>query len=111
MKKNSFETQILHTPFEKEDAYHSLSMPVYHTAAYEFETAEEMEAAFCGQKAGHAYSRITNPTVQYFEQRVQRVTGVQSCNTQRYRSAECDSFELRDGCDKQCFDHTGKRGS
>ena len=27
MKKNSFETQILHTPFEKEDAYHSLSMP------------------------------------------------------------------------------------
>ena len=36
MKKNSFETQILHTPFEKEDAYHSLSMPVYHTAAYEF---------------------------------------------------------------------------
>ena len=82
MKKNSFETQILHTPFEKEDAYHSLSMPVYHTAAYEFETAEEMEAAFCGQKAGHAYSR-----------------------------AECDSFELRDGCDKQCFDHTVKRGS
>ena len=50
MKKNSFETQILHTPFEKEDAYHSLSMPVYHTAAYEFETAEEMEAAFYGQK-------------------------------------------------------------
>ena len=78
MKKNSFETQILHTPFEKEDAYHSLSMPVYHTAAYEFETAEEMEAAFCGQKAGHAYSRITNPTVQYFEQRVQRVTGALS---------------------------------
>ena len=51
MKKNSFETQILHTPFEKEDAHHSLSMPVYHTAAYEFETAEEMEAAFCGRTA------------------------------------------------------------
>ena len=78
MKKNSFETQILHTPFEKEDAYHSLSMPVYHTAAYEFETAEEMEAAFCGRTAGHAYSRITNPTVQYFEQRVQAVTGALS---------------------------------
>ena len=78
MKKNSFETQILHTPFEKEDAYHSLSMPVYHTAAYEFETAEEMEAAFCGRTAGHAYSRITNPTVQYFEQRIQAVTGALS---------------------------------
>lgn len=53
-------------------------MPVYHTAAYEFETAEEMEAAFCGRTAGHAYSRITNPTVQYFEQRVQAVTGALS---------------------------------
>ena len=53
-------------------------MPVYHTAAYEFETAEEMEAAFCGRTAGHAYSRITNPTVQYFEQRIQAVTGALS---------------------------------
>ena len=52
MKKNSFETQILHTPFEKEDAYHSLSMPVYHTAAYEFETAEEMELLSVGRKPG-----------------------------------------------------------
>ena len=29
MDKNSFEAQLLHTPFDKEDAYHSLSMPVY----------------------------------------------------------------------------------
>ena len=39
MDKNSFEAQLLHTPFDKEDAYHSLSMPVYNTAAYEFDTA------------------------------------------------------------------------
>ena len=25
MDKNSFEAQLLHTPFDKEDAYHSLS--------------------------------------------------------------------------------------
>ena len=44
MKKNSFETQILHTPFEKEDAYHSLSMPVYHTACllYTSDAADEL---------------------------------------------------------------------
>ena len=57
MKKNSFETQILHTPFEKEDAYHSLSMPVYHTAAYEFETAEEMEAARSEEHTSELQSR------------------------------------------------------
>ena len=64
MNKNSFEAELLHTPFDKEDAYHSLSMPVYNTAAYEFDTAEAMEEAFCGRTADHAYSRITNPTVQ-----------------------------------------------
>ncbi|WP_321518528.1 PLP-dependent transferase [uncultured Bacteroides sp.] len=75
MKELSFESQVLHTPFEKEDAYHSLSMPVYNTAAYEFDSAEDMEAAFCGRTPDHAYSRITNPTVQYFENKVQKVTG------------------------------------
>lgn len=78
MEDNSFETRVLHTSFEKEDPYHSLSMPVYNTAAYEFATAEEMEEAFCGRTADHAYSRITNPTVQYFEQRIRAVTGAMS---------------------------------
>lgn len=73
--ETGFEAALLHVPYEKEDAYRALSMPVYHTAAYEFETAEAMEAAFCGQTSDHAYSRITNPTVQYFEDRVRSVTG------------------------------------
>lgn len=78
MEKVSFEAQVLHTPYEKQDAYNALSMPVYNNAAYEFETAEAMEAAFCGRTADHAYSRITNPTVQYFEDRVRDVTGAMS---------------------------------
>jgi len=32
MKK---QTQAIHTQFQRRDAYNSLSMPVYHTAAYE----------------------------------------------------------------------------
>ena len=67
MEENSFEARLLHTPYEKPDAYGSLAMPVYNTAAYEFESAE---AAFCGRTSDHAYSRITNPTVQYFEDRM-----------------------------------------
>lgn len=78
MREASFESRLLHTPYEKEDVYHALSMPVYHTAAYEFDTAEAMEAAFCGRTSDHAYSRITNPTVQYFEDRVRMVTGALS---------------------------------
>lgn len=75
---NNLQTQLLHTPFEKEDAYHALSMPIYQTAAYEFDSAEAMEDAFCGRTTDYTYSRITNPTVQYFEKRVQQLTGALS---------------------------------
>lgn len=78
MEDISFEARVLHTPYEKPDAYNALSMPVYNTAAYEFDTAEAMEAAFCGNTSDHVYSRITNPTVQYFEDRVRAITGAMS---------------------------------
>ena len=74
----SFTGKLLNTPYGKPDAYGALSMPVYHSAAFEFETAEEMEAAFIGKSPNHTYSRITNPTVQYFESRVQTITGALS---------------------------------
>lgn len=75
MEEISFEARLLHTPYEKPDAYNALAMPVYNSAAFEFETAEAMEAAFLGYSADHTYSRITNPTVQYFETRVRAITG------------------------------------
>jgi O-acetylhomoserine (thiol)-lyase len=71
----SFDGKILNTPYAKEDAYGALSMPVYQNAAYEFDSAEAMEAAFNGKSTDHTYSRITNPTVQYFEDRVKKITG------------------------------------
>ncbi|MBP3715867.1 MAG: O-acetylhomoserine aminocarboxypropyltransferase/cysteine synthase [Paludibacteraceae bacterium] len=67
-------TTLIQVPFDKPDAYHALNMPLYHSVAFEFDSAEEMELAFTGRSAGHAYSRITNPTVQYFEKRVQALT-------------------------------------
>ncbi|MDD3078282.1 MAG: PLP-dependent transferase [Paludibacter sp.] len=73
MDKN-FDTSLLHTPYGKPDAYNALSMPVYNSAAYEFDSAEQMESAFTGKTSEFAYSRITNPTVQYFEDRVKTIT-------------------------------------
>ena len=75
MKETKYETKLLGLPYPKNDAYGALSMPVYHALAYEFETAEEMAAAFCGRTNEHTYSRVTNPTVQYFEERVKVATG------------------------------------
>lgn len=75
MSKTSFSTKLLHTDYSQPDAYNALSMPVYNSAAFEFESAEQMESAFTGKSTEFAYSRITNPTVQYFEDRVKSVTG------------------------------------
>lgn len=69
------QTQVIHAAFQHPDAYHSLSMPVYHTAAYEFDNATEMEDAFCGRTEMPDYSRVSNPTVTYFEQKVKLLTG------------------------------------
>jgi O-acetylhomoserine (thiol)-lyase len=68
-------SELLHTPYAKPDVYNALSMPIYHSAAYEFDSAEQMELAFTGRATDHTYSRITNPTVQYFEDRVRTITG------------------------------------
>lgn len=74
----STDTNILHTSYTKPDAYNALSMPVYNSAAYEFDSAEQMESAFTGKTSEFAYSRITNPTVQYFEDRIKAITNAHS---------------------------------
>ncbi|MEA4918984.1 PLP-dependent transferase [Proteiniphilum sp.] len=75
MNEKEYEAVLLSTAYPKPDPYGALSMPVYHSLAYEFQTAEEMEAAFCGWTNEHTYSRITNPTVQHFEELVKSATG------------------------------------
>jgi O-acetylhomoserine (thiol)-lyase len=68
-------TDILAKSFPQKDAHGSISMPVYITAAFEFETAEAMEDAFLGKSGKHTYTRISNPTVEAFETRVQAASG------------------------------------
>lgn len=68
-------TRILHTKFLKEDPHGSLHMPVYDDVTFEFKTAEELELAFSGRKPAHMYSRISNPTVEHFEQKVKTLSG------------------------------------
>src|SRR6202000_1101028 len=58
------------TPFQE------TSEPLIFTAGYAYETAEEAEARFKGESPGYQYSRIANPTVSMFEERLARVGGV-----------------------------------
>ncbi|GHS98225.1 O-acetylhomoserine sulfhydrylase [Bacteroidia bacterium] len=66
---------ILNRRFQQKDTHGSISMPIYSGAAFEFDTAEEMEDAFLGKSGKHTYSRISNPTVEAFEDRIKQISG------------------------------------
>lgn len=78
MENKGFNKKAIHTKFIKNDPYGALSMPVYHTAAFEFESAEAMELAFTGKSPDFAYARISNPTVQHYEESIRDITGALS---------------------------------
>jgi len=75
LKPSGFTTKILHAPFAKEDVHRALHQPIYSNAAFDFESAEQMELAFQGRLPIHAYSRISNPTVENLELRIKQITG------------------------------------
>lgn len=78
MNEQDFYNKLIRADFTQNDPYGALSMPVYHSAAYEFESAEQMELAFTGKSGDFSYSRISNPTVQFFEDKVKAITGAWS---------------------------------
>ena len=50
-------------------------MPIYQTAAYVFGTTEQAAELFQLRSYGHIYSRISNPTVAAFEERMASLEG------------------------------------
>ena len=64
------ETMAVHGGQEADPAYHAVAIPIYQTAAYEFESADHAAALFDLQVDGFRYSRISNPTVTALESRL-----------------------------------------
>lgn len=58
----SFETECIH---DKNKGFTSLphQLPIYATSSFSFNTFEEANAVFTGDKEGHVYSRYGNPTI------------------------------------------------
>ena len=75
MKK---QTQAIHQPYKRRDAYDALSMPIYNAVAFEFDNAKVMADAFCGRIDAPDYSRVENPTVTNLEQRIKALTGAEN---------------------------------
>lgn len=69
------ETIAIHGGYEAASPIRPAAVPIYQTAAYEFESAEHAAALFNLEAEGFRYSRISNPTVAVLERRVAQLEG------------------------------------
>src|ERR1043165_8555018 len=70
-----FDTLALHAGQSPDPTTGSRAVPVYQTTSYVFEDTEHAAALFNLERAGHIYSRISNPTVAVFEERLAALEG------------------------------------
>lgn len=79
VKNMSIATKAIHGGVSKEKGYGSLSMPIYQTSTFVFETAEQGGRRFAGEEAGYIYSRLGNPTVSLLEEKIALLEGAEAC--------------------------------
>ena len=65
-----FDTLALHAGQAPDTATGSRAVPIYATTSFCFDDSEHAASLFNMERAGHVYSRISNPTVAVFEERV-----------------------------------------
>lgn len=69
-KDYSFETLQLHAGQPIDSDTKSRAVPIYQTTSYIFDDAQAAEDIFALRQSANIYSRITNPTVAVFEERM-----------------------------------------
>ncbi len=70
-----FDTLALHAGQQPDAEHGARAVPIYQTTSYVFRDTEHAASLFNLETAGHIYSRISNPTVAVFEERVAALEG------------------------------------
>jgi O-acetylhomoserine (thiol)-lyase len=70
-----FDTLSLHAGQIPDAATGSRAVPIYQTSAYVFDSPEHAASLFNLQTFGNVYSRLSNPTVAVFEERIASLEG------------------------------------
>ena len=70
-----FATRTVHAGSRPDPTTGARALPIYQTTSYVFEDTEAAAAYFNLQEYGNTYSRIMNPTVAAFEERVANLDG------------------------------------
>ena len=74
-KYPGFDTLALHAGQSPDATFGSRAVPIYQTTSYVFRNAEHAASLFNMERAGHVYSRISNPTVAVLEERIAALEG------------------------------------
>ncbi len=69
------ETIAVHGGFDSDPTTKAVAVPIYQTAAYAFDSAEHGAALFNLETEGYRYTRISNPTTDVLEARVNDLEG------------------------------------
>ncbi|MFD1623798.1 O-acetylhomoserine aminocarboxypropyltransferase [Azospirillum griseum] len=70
-----FDTQTLHAGQQPDPATGARAVPIHMTSSYVFQDTDHAAALFNLERAGHIYSRISNPTVAVLEERLAILEG------------------------------------
>ena len=67
MMKRKFATEAVHGGQDHDPLTGAVSVPIYQTSTFVFESAEQGAARFAGKEKGYIYTRLGNPTVKALE--------------------------------------------
>jgi O-acetylhomoserine (thiol)-lyase len=71
----AFDTLALHAGAAPDPATGARATPIHLSTSFVFESSEHAASLFNMERAGHVYSRISNPTTAVFEERVAALEG------------------------------------
>jgi O-acetylhomoserine (thiol)-lyase len=74
-KYPGFDTLALHAGQSPDAATGARAVPIYQSTSYVFRDTEHAASLFNMERAGHVYSRISNPTVAVLEERIAALEG------------------------------------
>ena len=74
-KYPGFDTLALHAGQSPDPATGARAVPIYQTTSYVFRDTAHAASLFNMERAGHVYSRISNPTVAVLEERIAALEG------------------------------------
>ncbi len=70
-----FDTLMVHAGTQPDPVTHSVTLPIYQTTAYTFDSVDHAKRLFELKEPGNIYTRLSNPTVDALERRVAALDG------------------------------------